>query len=172
MSGLYVSIEEVRQVFSTSTRAMSTTLVIDVFGHPVEIVVDDPVLRRVIDAAVAGEGRGVPVDNITAELTDTTVHYAPLPTGRDPTIPVPEEGKVPAPPVEGDFWKDTETDTTYRFTNGEWALAPTDGDLRVSVGSLERFTTPGIPQAVPEPRPPRVVPVVRQNVDEDGFEAM
>lgn len=179
MSGLSVSVTEVRQVFSTSTRSMNTTLVIDVFGHPVEVAVDDPILRAVIDAAVAVHAEGIPVDDVTLEVSTVGVPTPSIVVPRDPTIPVPEVTKVPSAPnfweeVEGDNWTDSMTGKKYRFTDGEWLLvySPSDGDVRISADgdALGRYTTEGIPQEAPKPSPPRVVPV--QNVDEDGFEAM
>ena len=85
MKRLYVSVDEVHQVFSPKTGQMSTTLVLDVFGHPVEVPVTDSVIRGVIDAAVAQMG------DPTVEPEPTAPYKPPLEDGPvDPTIPIPE----------------------------------------------------------------------------------
>jgi len=106
MKRLYVAVDEVHQVFSPKTGRMSTSLVIDVFGYPVEVPVSDPVIRGVIDAAVAQMGDPMAeVEQPEPAIPQTEVTPALHSVFPDPTIPKPggplnsPEPKVPAPTV-------------------------------------------------------------------------
>ena len=57
---LTVQIESVHQFFSANTGELTTTLVLDVFGHRVEVPVVDDALRSVVEAVVSGKNLAEP----------------------------------------------------------------------------------------------------------------
>lgn len=94
---MMVEIVHVHQVLDVKSKAMVTYLVLDVFGHEVEVPVTDGAIMRVVQAAMLGEHAVEPVS--PEEVFDEGPGEPPPMRAQVPR-PRPAAPRVPTPSVE------------------------------------------------------------------------